>query len=441
MTCHLLGLVGIMANADLESRGASLNDTILAKFPMVVPDAVKFPQSKKILRARRTPIKIRAENQTYSSNNNKQIRILFPNNALYDLRCGYLTCDITVTTTGGTYRRLAQGSFSAFERLHILFGSAEIEDLRDYNRLQNIIWNTTVLPEVTSAIGINMGFGTQGQRNVWATGQNLVVPLHSGVLNSCLWPTHAMNGGMIIELYIADPTTCVETDGTVPIITISNLILHVERLELDQNYMSFVKSFIQSYGLQIGFPSYERYVNSMNTGSQQNLTINNRNSSVDGFYNIFVNSSEISNTTVNDKFILWTNSINLTQYNMLINGMIFPDEPVDALTNNSQEPYQIYCRNAGKWKLNGQISMWPAIPAQFFPDDQFIFIMDMEPFPEMALEGNNLITPFTTLGNNATIILNLTFGGVIAANYQTDTWVRFFKQVSIYKNGSVNVLQ
>ncbi len=440
MSCHLLALASIMSEADLKSRGASLNETVLAKFPMVVPDSVKFPQSKKILQAKRTAVKIRAENQTYASNNNRQMRILFPNNALYDLRSGYVTCDMTITTTGGTYRRLHYGSFSALERLHILFGSAEIEDQRDYNRLQSIVWMSSVLPEITSSMGINMGFGTQGQRNVWATGQNMVIPLYSGVLNSCLWPTHAINGGMIIELYIADPTTCVETDGTVPIITISNLMLHVERLELDPAYMGFVKSWIGAHGLQIGYPCYERYVNALSTGSQQNVTINNKNSSVDGFYNIFVNSATISNTTVFDKFINWTNP-GLTQYNMLVNGTIYPDEPIDAVTNNSQECYQIYCRSMGKWKLNGQVSQWPAIPAQYFPQNQFLFIIDMEPFPEMVVDGDSLITPFTTIGNSGTIILNLTFSGVIAANLQVDTWVRYFKQVAIYGNGSVRVLQ
>ncbi len=441
MACHLLPatlLAATMSGKDaaLAQQGASLDDTLLKNFPVVIPDNVKFHQAKVALQAKRTVIKIRAENQTYSSANNQQIRIKFPNNALYDTRYGYFTCNLTVTATGGTYVRLANGAFSAFDRLHNIFGSSEIEDIRNYNELQNIVWNATVLPDVTGSIGVpNMGFGTQLQRNGYAAGHNFVIPLYSGVLNTELLPVHNVNAGLIIELFLANAVNCVETDGTNPVVVADNIIFYVERMDMDSAYTAFIKNWVATYGLQIGFVSWERYVNSLNTGTQQNITINNRASSVDGFYNIFVNSAQIANTTINDKFVNWTNP-GLIQYNMLINGSIYPDEPIDTLTNNAAQAYCIYLRWLNKQRLDGAIDLQVPIPAQFFNVNQFLFIMDMNPYP-----GQNLIVPFSTLGNNATIILNLTFAAPIAANLQLNTWVRYYKQIAIYGNGMVNVIQ
>lgn len=436
-----------MNNQSLQTRGASLDDTLLSNFKVVIPEAIRFRQSKSALAAKRVPVKIRAENQTYSSNNNRQIRIMFPNNTLYDTRYGFLTFDLSITTTGGTYKRMANGIFSAFDRLHIIYNSTEVDDLRDYNRIQNVIWYSSIDPDVTANIAqmpINgtsggMGLGTQAERNVVGSGTtSYACPLYSGILNTELLPVQDISGGMIIELYIGDPTSYVETDGTNPQVTISNVLFYVERLELDSDYMSFIKGYIATNGLQMGFCTFERYINSLTTGAQQNLTINNKNSSVDSFYNLFLNSATISTTTVNDKFQIWTNP-GLTQYNMLVNGTIYPDEPIDTLTNGAYQAFQIYCRNQGKWALNVMIPLKPPIPFQFFNSDSFLFIVDMQPYPEDASQG--LINPFTTLGNNATIILKLVFAGVIAANLQCDTWVRFFRQVAIRRNGSVQVLQ
>lgn len=448
MSCHFLPALLVMSggNAALKSNGASLNETALSEFNVVIPDSVKFSQSKQALAAKRTAVKVRAENQSYASNNNRQIRILAPNNALYDTRYGYLTFDLALARTGGTYGRLANGVFSVFDRLYLTFGSAVVEDLRDYNRVQNYIWFSTQRAAVTASIGMSMGFGTQAERN--AAGlitKSYAMPIYSGILNTELLPFQSVNGGLIIDLYIGDTSTFVETDGTLPIVTISNVLLHIERLELELSYLQFVQNYISKNGLQFGFCSYERYVNALTTGSQQTLNINCRASSVDGFFNLFVDSSTISSLATNDKFTNWTN-IGLTQYNVLINGSIYPDEPIDCLTNQAFEAWQIYARNQQKFQLNELIPLETAIPWSTFSvipvagtNNQFTFILDMQPYPEDAHVG--LINPFTTLGNNATINLKLQFSGVIAANLQCDTWVRYFKQVDIYRNGQVRVMQ
>lgn len=427
----------------MSNTGSSLVNTDFANFSYEVPRSLKFTSTKQGLSARRIPVKIRSEQQSYASNNNKLIRIILPNNALYDTRKGYLTFDLTLTTTGGTYKRLHTGVFSAFNRMRVMAGSTEIEDLRDYNRIYSALWEMVNPSLVTSNIGTElMGFGTQAQRNaLGAAATSYCCPLYSGVFNTELLPFENINTGIVLELYIEDGSMCVETDGTNPIIAVSNINFHIERLELDESYRMFIKNYVSSNGLQIGFRSWERYINALTTGSQHNITINAKNSSMNGMLNFLVNSQELNDTSINDRFLNWTPSPDVgkdwTTSSLQINGKTFPDEPIDCLNVRRVEPYQMYCRWVMKWSLNGFLPLAPPITNESFNDNRFVQIDDLEAYPEEP----DLINPFTTLGNNATLIKKIQFSGTIPADFQLDTWVESFRVVAIKPDGRVVVIQ
>lgn len=432
-----------MANLSaLSPQGSSLDRTDFAQFTDVVPQSMKFQPTQRGMACRRIPVKVRAEQQQYSSNQNKLVRFMLPNNALYDTRNGYLSFTLTLAKTGGTYCRVHSGIFSIFQRLRVLAASTEIEDLRDYNRLYCMLWEAINPIEVTGNIGVTrMGFGTQAARNALFPTADFICPLFSGVLNTELLPFDNINAGVVLELYLDDAVNCVETDGTVPIVTISNPVLHIERLEVDNTYRQYLKSYVASYGLNLGFRVWTRFTNSLTTGSQQNLTINTRNSSMNGMLNVFVDSSQISNPLINDKFLTWVQNpggagvLQTTQ--LQINGSVFPDEPIDVSYVGAYEAYQMYCRWVMKWKMNGFLAIAPPINSQAFPSTRFLQIDDLEPYPEEP----DLVNPFSTLNNNNTLIKKLTFSGVIGANQQLDTWVESFQLIKITQQGQVIVLQ
>lgn len=412
---------------------------IFQNYPDYVPDSVRFKPTKRALAARRVPVKFRSEQSSYATDKNRLIRFLLPNNALYDTRKGYLTFDLTITGSNGTYCRLHQGVFSILERLRVLMASAEVEDLRDYNRLYSFLWEMINPGLVTTMIGGTvMGFGTQTERNAMgATTTSYCCPLISGVLNTELLPFENLASGMTLELYLDDVTQFLETDSTtLPVVTVSNLMFHMERLELEQSYMNFIGSWVRSNGLQLGFQSWERFVNAMSGGFNQNLMINHRSSAVNGICHFFFDSSQFNNMTINDRFLNWT-PLSLTSTSLNVNGVIFPDEPIDTVTAGRLEAYQIYCRWIVKWKLSGLLPIAPPIGWKDFQVNRFVLIDDLEPYPEES----DLINPFSTLGNNSTLIKKLVFSSAIPANYQLDSWVEYFKQVGIYQDGSVRVLQ
>jgi len=422
-----------------NNTSVGLSGTDFSSFTEAIPASLKFTTSKQGLAARRVPIKIRPEQQQYSSNNNRLIRFRLPNATLYDTRAGYMTMNVQLSKTGGTYIRAANGIFSIFNRLRILVGSTEVEDIRDYNRIYAILWEILNPNLVTTNLATTiMGFGTQIQRNVLgaAASTDYAMPIMSGILGTELLPFDNIEGGVWIELYIEDPTTCLETDGTAPIITVNNPMFHCERLELDMGYRTTIKNYVSANGLRIGFDTWERYINPITTGATQNIVIQHRSSSLNEMLNIFVNSQTINDTTVNNKFTNWTQQ-NIATASVIVNNMVYPDEPVDMSYASAFEAYQIYCRWAMKYKLNGILPIAPVIAHSDFIVDRFIRIDDFMAYPEEP----DLINPFSTLNINANIIQKLNFSGSPSANYQQDTWAGYFKQVTILRNGKVEILQ
>jgi hypothetical protein len=434
----------------LATTGSSLAQTAFADMPVVIPESLKFQDQKRGLAARRVPVKLRAETSQNASNNNKQIRIIFPSNTIFDTRNGYLTFDLALTQTGGTYKRIHSGIFSIFQRFRVVSGATEIEDLRDYNRLYAALWEMTNPIEVTGNIGVvRMGFGTQLQRNALgaASSTGYVCPLFSGVLNTELLPFDNFSSAVEIQLYLDDAINCVECDGTNPIITISNVVFHVERLELDPAYRAKLRQYVLSNGLTIGFRTWDRVITALTTGAVQSVPISVRNSSVNGILNFFINSAQIGTTTVNDRFITWSpfpsatgtgaagdGALVTTQLN--INATQFPDEPIDCLNYGRYECYQMYCRWLMKWRLNGFLAIAPPINSDAFNTNRFVQIDDLEPYPE---EGD-LVNPFSTIMNSTVLQKKQIFNNTIGSNWQLDSYIEYYKLIRIKADGPPDVL-
>lgn len=435
----------------LATTGSSLAQTAFAAMPVVVPESLKFQDQKRGLAARRVPVKISAESPTYATNNNKIVRIIFPSSTIFDTRNGYVTFDLTLTKTGGTYARIHSGVFSIFQRLRILSGSTEVELLPDYNRLYAALWEMTNPIDVTGNIGVTrMGFGTQAQRNALgaASSTGYVCPLFSGMLNTELLPFDNFSAPVEIQLILDDAVNFVETDGTNPIVSISNVRFHIERLELDASYRAQLKQYVASHGLTIGFRSWDRVITTLSTGAVQSIPISVRNSSVNGILNFFINSATIGSTTTNDRFITWSpfpsatgsggagdGALVTTQLN--INATQFPDEPIDCLNYGRYEAYQMYCRWLMKWKLNGFLPIAPPISSDAFNVNRFVQIDDLEPYPE---EGD-LINPFSTIMNSTVLQKKQVFNNTIASGWQQDSYVEYYKLINIGVDNSVSVLQ
>lgn len=419
----------------------SLSGTDFSTFPYEVPRSMRPTTVKQGLPARRTIVKIRSQEAFYQSNKNKLIRIPMPNDALYDTRQGYLKFDLEIFTTGGTYKRLHNGSFTAFKRMRVMAGATEIEDINDWNEIYSILYEVGNPALVRNNVGTRlMGFGTQAQRNGWgATNTSYGCTLFSGIFNTELLPFAAINSGIVLELYLADGVEVIETDGTNPYYVVSNVMFYIDRLDVDQSYYSNILSSVKAQGMQIGFRTWEKNVLALTTGARSDLTINQKSSSLNGLLNVFMNSAEIADPTVNDKFLTWPvgpGGVPLTNTQSQINGKMFPDEPIDTVSTERLEPYMGYLKWDMKLKTNGLIPIAPSLSNAVYNTNRFLQIDDYEAYPEEP----DLVNPFTTLGNNATLIKKIQFSGAIPSGWQLNSWAESFRQVIIHSTGRTTVI-
>jgi len=433
-----------MQLSSLQTQSVTIDQTQFGYLENVVPDSMKFAPIQRGMSARRTPIKVRPDSgQTWTSNGNKIIRFNLPNDALYDTRYGWLSFTVALAVTGGTYSRFHSGIFSIIRRLRVMAGATELEDLDYYNRLQAFLWEILNPPDVTSAIGVTtMGFGTQAQRNGLSPQSDYACPLFSGVLNTELLPLDNIKGYVWVEITLEDGVNCVETDGTNPVITVSNPIFHVERLDIDPAYRARLSSMVASQGLRIGFRTWNRFVTALTTGSMQQITLNTKNSSINSILNFLINSSTISDTTVNDKFLTWlptpVGGVGTFQRTQLqINGKQFPEEPIECLSTQRYEAFQMLCRWCMKWKLNGILDIAPPISNAAFQVNRFVQIDDLEAYPEYP----QLVNPASTVNISNSLLKTFNFTNTIGANYQIDQWVESFREVRISQQGQAIVYQ
>jgi hypothetical protein len=404
----------------------------------IIPSSIRFRTLRTALPAKRVPIKIRAEQTSYTSNQNKLIKINFPVNIedLIDTRKGYLTFDTQIATVGGTYVRVQQGIYNIFNRIRLRIGGYELEDIRDYNKIYSLLWEMIQSPDTTANIGyLNMGFGTQYDRNN-LSGNNVVTgytcPVMSGIFTQELLPLGVLKQGLCLELYIEDPTVSLETDSSSQVVTISNIQFHCERLELKKSFQAYVNNYIRTKGLKLGFTSWEHYTNILSAGVNTQIALNHRSSSVSTVINFLLPSSQNNNTLINDRHYTFL-KYNLSEASILFEGRLFPDEPYDANSPWSIELYQSYARWINRWTLQGFLLNPPPINIQAFNTSKFFVLFDFEAYPEEV----DIINPFNTIRSNNALDMRFKFSTSVPSGMQMDSWVEYYTIIEIYADGMV----
>lgn len=416
---------------------SDLNKTVFGNTQEVIPESMKFSSLKRGAPATRTRIRLRPEQNQYSTQSNQKIQIKIPNDCIIDFRDAHWVFKISIQVTGGSYVRLSQGIQCLFERMRTLSGSTQILEVRNWNDLMSKEIFEKIPPEVLDSVGMSEGYGSQADRN--AAGSQVTeynMCFMDPLLGKQLVPLHKLKGLLQMELYLDNAQKFVETDGTNPIVTLSDLELHCDRVELSQSYLQQVDSFIAANGFTIGFLTWERYDNNLISGGQtQDLRINAKQASVNGIKNYFNASNTVSDTTVNDKFLTWP-KLDLFQSQLIINSKTRPDEPVLVQQAQGANAWKIYTNWIGYSRGDGFIRIAPPINEYDFNNsNQFVYIDDFEAYREES----DLINPFTTIGNQTDILQKLVFSSNIPANYQRFSWLQYYQKNQIFANGTVNV--
>lgn len=367
----------------------------------------KYDAPKRGLNVRRQPRILNPTNtQTFSTNNNDVIRFRLPNDSPLDFRRAYLLADFTLTTTPPPlpaipYQRLAFGSWCWVDRLRYHSSNDTIEEIQNYNRIYSSLWTLASNPNYVDAVGPElMGTGSQAQREAATAGGITVrycIPLCLGSWQTGVMPLHAFkNQYHELEIYLGPANTFVETNGTNPVLTISNLDLHVEDVcSWDGSYERSLTKCVDTGNFQVWFDSYISFLNNV-INQQQDLVIAQRNESLNYIYTFFTDLMTVTDTTVPDKFITFPKT-GAFSFQFKINTKLFPEEEVRC-DGNALSAYELYLRLIQQWKLNG-IPVWgmgwpkpsesvPNINVASFNADDFFMVGDFRNSPYLAVLNN-----------------------------------------------------
>lgn len=414
---------------------ANVKDRFNATQEVIVPSDLLIKRSKIGAPLIREPVKIRSDAISYASNGNNEIIIRCSNDGYYDFGRGYVTFDVALSATGSTYVRLAQGAWSIIYRLKTLLGF-ELENIQDYNRIYSLLWKSLNDARQSENLGLGlMGLGTASARNaLGATTAHYAIPILSGFFSNEVLPLSNFISIPELRLTLADASTCVETDGTSPIITVSNVQFHCERINASSAYVGLMQGKILSEGITLGFPTWQIYSQSVASGSQniQSLIINHKSASLSSIVQIWVPQQTINTTTVSDKFVTYSKLTNKHQWK--VNGKFYPEEPLTYSDTYAAEAYFTYLNwLTDEWQLDGELRSTPAPigVTEFALGTSFLTILDINGYPE----DKNVINPIGTENSTVQLQFDAYLTNALAVPYLSVFMVKYYKQIYINPKG------
>jgi hypothetical protein len=392
-----------------------------AKPQVVIPDDLKWDQIKGGIKCKRTLIKLDSRESNYATNSSYIMKFVLPNSRLVDLRRGCLDVNVKIENLGppATYFRLSQGADCIIDRFTIKTNQL-VEDVRDYPIIAALHHEAIVEPNIQDTFGYSLyGYGTKTMRNQWAQQEKqYILPIHSSYLASGLIPTKAIHQDVTLEFYLSSPTNVIESDGQGPfVITIRDAELHYDEIELADDVEARIIGAIESQGLSVSGKAYEVYNFALKSLKEQ-IQINHRTDAISSIINIMRRDDVLSRMDVDDKYVNWYRYF-LNQFNLKIDGRLFPNEPINAGAD-SVEAYVEYVKWIDRWHVNGPKVTPTRINIYSFLNSKFLAVVDLTQYP-----GDNLVNNFSSKNMHANMILDLSFDQVPASTIRLSTIVEY----------------
>lgn len=386
--------------------GQTSSSVLVGSLPPGDVSVYKYKKAKKALNIKRCPRVLQpTNNQTFTTGQNDIMKFRFPTSEPIDPRDMYLLVDVTINTTGGTYKRLAFGSWSWIDKLRIHSTGETIEEIQYYNRLYSALFELASDPDYQDAIGPEiMGTGIQAQRNAdGAVTTRYLIPLSLGYFTVGVLPMHALrNNYQELELFLASANTFVETDGTNASVTISNADLHYYGVSSwDGSYERSLQAVFDKSEFQVFFDSMTSFQNNI-FNQFSDLVISNRQEAVTAIITWMFDNGNTTNTLVNDKFVTMPKN-NCFSYQLKIGSNLWPEEEIEC-TGRAIEAYQFYQQWLGMWRVSGMphedTDRWPLprpgvpnINNLSFNQNNFFMVLPFESSP-----GEDVMNNFSTEG-------------------------------------------
>ena len=341
----------------------------------------------------RQPRDIIISGRTYTQDS-REAELFVPKGEVIDFTRAYFEFDLTLSATGGTYKRASNGIWTSVRRIEIREGDKLIQTLDNLNHLQSIIYKYVGVAENEQTLGISWGIGTQVQRNAWGTAsRNYVMPifLQSLVKKPILTSRGIHTSRLKIRIIFDAPNRWIETDGTNPGFEITNLRCVYEQITVSKNYKEKSLQFHKETGITTVFDDYSSFEQAFDTATVTlNLTPNKQ--SVLSLFTVFIDDASRGDTTVNDKFETHE-FLAITQYHHKFQQAFFQEKPIICNKFYPLEAYQEYLKWSGKLSGQGNYQNVTKISVENYrSDDSFLLAVALESAPNDPELINNVST-------------------------------------------------
>ena len=323
------------------------SDVVSWKAPVIGPAVF---QNAKILRA---------QDNFYSAKSNRVIRINLPREDMC-MEKAWLSVSLqlaaTLPGTPGDYLRLANFSTSFLEEVRIRIGGFE-HSVRNYNILAAFFQDIEIPKEVKQQqLYDNFAWGPDHVRNVWAgSRQKIVIPLKWVMMDKGILPLDAiyqLSGPVdqYIELVIAEPTTCIETNGSNPDILIDQVELHYDQITSSGDaFRNKMKGDILSNSGFFSFPTVRLYQTPI-VASVTDCNIPHKENNLHSITTVLTDLSKRNDMAVSSKFENYPKDFGggcvVRSSQTDVGGHLFPMERNDA-SDQAQAHYQDYLQSFG----------------------------------------------------------------------------------------------
>lgn len=220
----------------------------------------------------RTPMRIPAKLTTANQNTNK-IEFELESEHFLDLTDGKLDFHLTLNGgSGATWKRACNRIHNMIDRIVVRNGNGSvIYDQRRDNWINSLWYALTRKPSIDAQYGEYEGVGSPAAREAWASARKRYRPnIECPLFTKYPWPSK-YTGPIKIELYLAAPSTWIETNGTNPTFDMDGIELHFDELVFDDSYYSEIESRGVLFRPYVGVEVLEESVHS--AGGDYNISL------------------------------------------------------------------------------------------------------------------------------------------------------------------------
>lgn len=390
----------------------------------IVPKSLAIMEPAETVSTIREPISFQSRLDSYNTSTRQPIVIEVPAHTHLDFRYGAISCKVTIAVTGGAYARLAQGAWTMFDRQRALQFKQPFEDRENTDEATSLRYATSQTLEWSSVQAYVFGVGTQAQRNTWGAtaGQQYFIPLELRSIQQCSLYKTMMDKEIEIELNLANPLRFVETDGTNPVVTLTEVKLIGELVHTEPELEASMHNLRIKNGINLSYTATKRYRNQINS-TDPVLRIPHFSSAVRTIMTLLRQNGEENNPAINDKHLRWYQG-GVDYYYAKMGTQRFPQTNIQALTYDGA--YMQLLKYQGAQSIGGGFHNTTAnIHWLDFTTVQFLMIIDLTSCPT----DNGVNTISTNLYQTDTEFY-IHFSSAPGSTYYADTWVTYHEALT-----------